>query len=68
MKFNVNNKSYWSPTPKIIKKIADSVLAGAVTIATFAAFNDHTTLATVVMIVAGIAKILSNFFSENETN
>lgn len=68
MKFNLNSQSYWKPTPKKIRRIADSILAGATTIATFAAFNDHAVLATVIMIIAGIAKFLSNFFSENETN
>jgi len=66
MKYKISRKHYWAPTPKIVRKIADSILAGATTIATFAAFNDHATLATIVMIIAGISKFLSNFFT-NET-
>ena len=65
MKFGI--KHYWAPTPKVIRKIADSILAAATTIATFAAFNDHATLATVVMIIAGVAKFASNFFAEDVT-
>jgi len=65
MKFNLTSTAYWAPTPKKIRKIADSILAGAVTVSTFAAFNDHAKLATAVMIIAGMAKFISNFF-ENE--
>lgn len=68
MKFQLSNTAYWAPTPKKIRKIADSMLAASTTIATFAAFNDHATLATVVMIVAGIAKFASNFFTDEPNN
>lgn len=67
MSFNVNFKSYWKPTPKSIRKIADSILAASVTIASFAAFSEHTKLATGVMIVAAIAKFISNFFTDEPT-
>ena len=63
MKFTL--KGYWEPTPKGIRKIADSVLAGATISGTFAAMNDHPKLATGVMIIAVIAKILSNFFTDD---
>lgn len=67
MKFQLNLKSYWKPTPKSIRKIADSILAASVTIASFAAFSEHTKLATGVMIVAAIAKFISNFFTDEPT-
>ena len=67
MKFQLNLKSYWKPTPKSIRKIADSILAGSVTIASFAAFSEHTKLATGVMIIAAIAKFTSNFFTDETT-
>jgi hypothetical protein len=60
-------KGYWQPTPKGIRKIADSLLAGAMTISTFAYINDHPQLATIIMIVAGIAKFASNFFTDDTT-
>jgi hypothetical protein len=63
MKFTL--KGYWEPTPKGIRKIADSVLAGATISGTFAAMNEHPKLATGVMIIAVIAKILSNFFTDD---
>jgi len=66
MKFTL--KGYWEPTPKGIRKIADSILAGATLGSTFAAMNDHPHLATAVMITAVVAKMLSNFFTEDATN
>ena len=65
---NFTWKGYWEPTPKGIRKIADSVLAGATLGSTFAAMNDHPKLATAVMIISVVAKILSNFFTEDTTN
>jgi hypothetical protein len=67
MKFNLTSISYWAPTPKSIRKIADSILAASVTIASFAAFSEHTKLATAVMIVAALAKFTSNFFTDEPT-
>jgi hypothetical protein len=65
MKFGLQH--YWAPTPKSIRKIADSILAASVTIASFAAFSEHTKLATGVMIIAAIAKFISNFFTDETT-
>jgi hypothetical protein len=64
MKFGWN--LYWHPTPKKIKKIADSLLIAATTISTFSFYNDNKNLAFTVMIVSVIAKFLSNFFAEEE--
>jgi hypothetical protein len=62
-------KGYWQPTPKGIRKIADAILAGAMTVSTFAAIEDHHIFAVVIMIVAGVAKLVSNFFTdETEVN
>jgi len=63
MKFTL--KGYWEPTPKGIRKIADSVLAGATLGSTFATMNDHPKLAASVMITAVVAKIISNFFTDD---
>jgi hypothetical protein len=63
MKFTL--KGYWQPTPKGIRKIADSILAGATLASTFATMNDHPHLAVGVMITAVVAKILSNFFTDD---
>ena len=64
MKFSV--KSYWAPTPKKIRKFADALLAGAMTVSTISFAMDHHNIAMVVLITAGIAKFLSNFFGEDE--
>lgn len=64
MKFKL--KGYWEPTPKKIRKLADSILAGATFASTFAIMNNHPTIATVIMIISVIAKIFSNFFTEEQ--
>ena len=65
MKFSL--KGYWEPTPKNIRKFADSLLAGAMTVSTISFVNDYHIVAYTVLIVAGIAKFLSNFFVEEES-
>jgi len=55
---------YWSPTPKNIRKAADALLAGAMTVSTFTFLNDYKTVSIAVLIVAGVAKFLSNFFTD----
>lgn len=60
-------KGYWKPTPKGIRKLADSILAGATLASTFAAMNDHPKLAMWVMAISVVTKILSNFFTEDDT-
>jgi len=59
-------KGYWEPTPKNIRKFADSLLAAAMTVSTFSFVNNYYTIAYTVLIVAGVAKFLSNFFVEEE--
>lgn len=60
-------KGYWQPTPKGIRKIADSLLAGATLASTFAMMNDHPHIAAAIMIVSVIAKVVSNFFTDDIT-
>ena len=57
-------KGYWHPTPKGIRKIADSLLAGATLAATYSFTTDHQTVGLVVMIVSVVAKIVSNFLTD----
>jgi ABC-type transport system involved in cytochrome c biogenesis permease subunit len=66
----VSWKGYWQPTPKGIRKIADSILAGATLASTFAVMDNHPKLATWIMIISVITKILSNFLTDDnsETN
>lgn len=63
MKFSL--KSYWKPTPKGIRKIADSLLAGATLASTFSIMNDYPKLAIWIMIISVITKIISNFFTKD---
>jgi hypothetical protein len=63
--FSLKKGSYWAPTPKSIRKLADALLAGAMTVSTISFANDYKTIAMVVLITAGIAKFLSNFFCED---
>lgn len=64
MKFNW--KAYGKPTPKKIKRIADALLAGAMTVASISFAAEHQTIAIVVLIIAGLAKIVSNFFEDDK--
>jgi len=66
MKFTL--KGYWQPTPKGIRKLADSLLAGATLASTFAMMNDHPKLAVIVMVISVVAKMLSNFFTDEPTS
>lgn len=59
-------KGYWSPTPTGIRKIADSLLASATLVSGYALMSDHPKLATIVMIVAGVTKFISNFFTKED--
>lgn len=61
-------KGYWKPTPKNVRKVADSILAGATLAATYSVVNEHEKLAVAVMVVSVIAKILSNFLTNDSTN
>jgi len=60
-------KGYWQTTPKGIRKIADSILAGATLASTYAIMNDHPHLAVAIMIIAVLAKTVSNFFTDDST-
>jgi hypothetical protein len=60
-------KGYWKPTPKNVRKVADSLLGAATLASTFSAIYDHPKLGTIVMIIAVVTKIVSNFLSDDET-
>ena len=60
-------KSYWKPTPKNVRKAADSLLGAATLASTFSYVMDHEKLGIIVMIVAVITKIVSNFLSDDDT-
>ena len=55
---------YWAPTPKKIRQLADSILAGVVFAGSTASLNGHPIVGTVIFVIGVVAKIVSNFFSE----
>lgn len=59
-------KGYWQPTPKGIRKIADALLAGCLTLAGFAASANHPILGITIAVIGGVSKFVSNFFTDNE--
>lgn len=59
-------KGYFEPTPKIIRKVADSILAGATMAATYSVVIEHEKIAVAIMVVSVTAKIVSNFFTTEE--
>jgi hypothetical protein len=60
-------KGYWKPTPKGIRKLADSILAGATLASTFTFVYDYKKLSIVILIVSVVAKIFSNFLTDDTT-
>ena len=59
-------KGYFEPTPKSIRKVADSILAGATMAATYSIVTEHEKIAATIMIVSVVAKVISNFFTTEE--
>lgn len=65
MKFSI--KGYWKPTPKNVRKIADSILASATLVSAYSFINEYKSFALYVMIVSATAKFISNFFSDDKS-
>jgi hypothetical protein len=64
MKFGF--KEYMKPTPKKVRKVADSLSAAALAASAFTFVSDYKVVAYVVLASAFIGKFLSNLFSEEE--
>jgi hypothetical protein len=58
-------KHYWSPTPKIIRKVADSLSAAALAVSSYAFMTDYKVVAYIVLVCAFVGKFLSNLFAED---
>lgn len=65
MKFGMNE--YWKPTPKKIRKFADSLSAASLAASGIAFASDYKIVAYVVLVSAFVGKFLSNLFSEDKT-
>ena len=63
MKFGLSE--YWKPTPKSIRKAADAVVSACTFAGGLTTLNGHPIIGTIIFITGFVAKILSNFFSEN---
>lgn len=59
---------YYKPTPKLWRKIGDSLLASSVTITTYAICNDYKGIAITALIMGTVGKFISNFFTEETPN
>lgn len=64
MKFGI--KEYFKPTPKKIRKIADSLSMAALAISGFTFVQDYKTAAYITLSSAFLGKFFSNLFSEDE--
>ena len=62
MKFGL--KEYMKPTPKKVRKIADSLSAAAIAASGIAFSGDYKVMAYVILVSAFVGKFLSNLFSE----
>jgi hypothetical protein len=62
MKFGL--KEYMKPTPKKVRKVADSLSAAALAASGFAFSGDHKVVAYTILASAFLGKFLSNLFSE----
>jgi len=63
MQFGI--KHYWSPTPKSVRKFADSLSAGALAVSSYAFMTDYKVVAYIVLACAFIGKFLSNLFTDD---
>lgn len=62
MKFGI--KHYWSPTPKSVRKFADSLSAGALAVSSYAFMTDYKMVAYIVLASAFVGKFVSNLFAD----
>jgi hypothetical protein len=66
MKFGLSE--YWKPTPKKIRKIADSISAGALAVSSYSFAQNYKEVAFGILALAFIGKFASNLFSEEKDN
>jgi len=62
MKFGI--KHYWAPTPKSVRKVADSLSAGALAVSSYAFMTDYKLVAYIVLACAFVGKFVSNLFTD----
>lgn len=57
-------KYYFKPTPKNIRKIADSLGASALAISAYSFIQDYKTFAYITLATTFVAKFFSNLFAD----
>lgn len=62
MKFGI--KHYWSPTPKKVRKFADSLSAAALATSAFTFAGDYKIASYIILASAFIGKFVSNLCAE----
>ena len=63
-------RHYFSPTPKRMRILGDSLAAAGTFGASIAVLNGHPIMGTTIMIIAVVGKFISNFFTDapDQTN
>ena len=62
MKFGL--KHYFSPTPKRLRVLGDSLAAAGTFGAGIVILNGHPVMGTIIMVIAVMGKFISNFFTD----
>jgi hypothetical protein len=63
-KMSMSLKSYMKPTPTLMRKIGDGLLAMSTMVTGSAIFTDHKWVAISSLLVGAIGKFITNLFSE----
>jgi len=61
-------KRYFSPTPKRLRVLGDSLAAGSLFVAGLSIMTGHEQIAIGVAIAGWLGKFISNFFSDEDTS
>ena len=57
---------YWKPTPLNVRKLADSIVTAATFSGSMINIEGDSKVGTAIIIIGFTAKVVSNFFAENE--
>lgn len=65
---NFGFKHYFSPTPKRLRILGDSLAAAGTFGATIVVLNGSPVAGTVIMIIGVVGKFISNFFTDGDVS
>ena len=57
-------KEYYKPTPLNMRRLGDGLLAFSLTMSGASVISENKTLAIIMIVVAGVGKFITNFFSQ----